>query len=49
MTEDTLKRQIAAKKAELDRLRLGPISIKERTRTVGGVLTVESTRGMVRA
>ena len=28
---------------ELDRLRLGPISIKERTRSVGGVLTVEST------
>jgi signal transduction histidine kinase len=30
---------------ELDRLRLGPISIKEHTRTVGGVLTVESTPG----
>ncbi len=30
---------------ELDRLRLGPISIKERARTVGGVLTVESTPG----
>ncbi len=30
---------------ELDRLRLGPISIKERTRTMGGVLTVESTPG----
>ncbi len=30
---------------ELDRLRLGPISIKERTRTVGGVLTVESNPG----
>jgi len=28
---------------ELDRLRLGPISIKERARSVGGVLTVEST------
>ncbi len=28
---------------ELDRLRLGPISIKERTRSIGGVLTVEST------
>ena len=28
---------------ELDRLRLGPISIKERSRSVGGVLTVEST------
>ena len=28
---------------DLDRLRLGPISIKERTRSVGGVLTVEST------
>src|SRR6202171_1290239 len=27
---------------ELDRLRLGPISIKERARTVGAVLTVES-------
>ncbi len=27
---------------ELDRLRLGPISIKERTRSVGGTLTVES-------
>jgi signal transduction histidine kinase len=30
---------------ELDRLRLGPISIKERARTVGGVLTVESSPG----
>ncbi len=30
---------------ELDRLRLGPISIKERARTVGGVLTVESNPG----
>lgn len=30
---------------ELDRLRLGPISIKERTRTIGGVLTVESSPG----
>ncbi len=30
---------------ELDRLRLGPISIKERTRGVGGVLTVESSPG----
>jgi len=30
---------------ELDRLRLGPISIKERTRSVGGVLTVDSTPG----
>jgi signal transduction histidine kinase len=30
---------------ELDRLRLGPISIKERARTVGGALTVESTPG----
>jgi two-component system, NarL family, sensor histidine kinase DegS len=30
---------------ELDRLRLGPISIKERTRTVGGALTVESSPG----
>jgi signal transduction histidine kinase len=30
---------------ELDRLRLGPISIKERSRTVGGVLTVESNPG----
>jgi signal transduction histidine kinase len=30
---------------ELDRLRLGPISIKERTRTVGGELTVESNPG----
>jgi signal transduction histidine kinase len=30
---------------ELDRLRLGPISIKERTRTVGGILTVESSPG----
>ena len=30
---------------ELDRLRLGPISIKERTRTVGGDLTVESNPG----
>src|SRR5262249_5179469 len=30
---------------ELARLRFGPISIKERTRTVGGVLTVESNPG----
>src|SRR6267154_2069411 len=30
---------------ELDRLRLGPISIKERARSVGGVLTVESNPG----
>ena len=30
---------------ELDRLRLGPISIKERSRTVNGVLTVESNPG----
>ncbi len=30
---------------ELDRLRLGPISIKEHTRTVGGLLTVESSPG----
>jgi len=30
---------------ELDRLRLGPISIKEHVRTVGGVLTVESSPG----
>jgi len=30
---------------ELDRLRLGPISIKERTRTVSGLLTVESSPG----
>ncbi len=30
---------------ELDRLRLGPISIKERTRSVGGQLTVESNPG----
>jgi signal transduction histidine kinase len=30
---------------ELDRLRLGPISIKERTRTVGGILTIESNPG----
>jgi signal transduction histidine kinase len=30
---------------ELDRLRLGPISIKEHARTVGGVLTVESSPG----
>jgi signal transduction histidine kinase len=30
---------------ELDRLRLGPISIKERTRVIGGVLTVESNPG----
>lgn len=30
---------------ELDRLRLGPISIKEHTRTVSGVLTVESNPG----
>jgi signal transduction histidine kinase len=30
---------------ELERLRLGPISIKERTRGIGGVLTVESNPG----
>ncbi len=30
---------------ELDRLRLGPISIKERTRSMGGVLTIESAPG----
>lgn len=30
---------------ELDRLRLGPISIKERTRSIGGFLTVESNPG----
>jgi signal transduction histidine kinase len=30
---------------ELDRLRLGPISIKEHARIVGGVLTVESSPG----
>src|SRR5207302_5391624 len=30
---------------ELDRLRLGPIGIKERTRTVNGALTVESNPG----
>jgi signal transduction histidine kinase len=30
---------------ELDRLRLGPISVKERSRSVGGILTVESTPG----
>jgi len=30
---------------ELNRLRIGPISIKERTRGVGGRLTVESTPG----
>src|SRR5436853_135977 len=30
---------------ELDRLRLGPISLKERSRTVWGVLTVESNPG----
>ncbi len=30
---------------DLDRLRLGPISIKERTRSVGGALTVESNPG----
>jgi signal transduction histidine kinase len=30
---------------ELDRLRLGPISIKERTRSLGGQLTVESNPG----
>jgi signal transduction histidine kinase len=30
---------------ELDRLRLGPISIKERARGVGGLLTVESNPG----
>jgi signal transduction histidine kinase len=33
------------KSEDLDRLRLGPISIKERTRTVGGTLTVESSPG----
>ena len=33
------------KSEELDRLRLGPISIKERTRSVGGTLTVESNPG----
>ena len=30
---------------ELDRLRLGPISIKEHARTIGGVLTIESSPG----
>jgi signal transduction histidine kinase len=30
---------------ELDKLRLGPISIKERTRGIGGTLTVESNPG----
>jgi len=30
---------------ELDRLRIGPISIKERARSVGGVLTIESNPG----
>jgi len=30
---------------ELNRLRIGPISIKERTRGIGGLLTVESTPG----
>jgi len=30
---------------ELDRLRLGPITIKERTRSIGGILTVESNPG----
>jgi signal transduction histidine kinase len=30
---------------ELDRLRLGPISIKERARSVGGTLTLESNPG----
>ena len=30
---------------ELDRLRIGPISIKERTRSIGGLLTVESSPG----
>jgi signal transduction histidine kinase len=30
---------------ELERLRLGPISIKERARSVGGMVTVESTPG----
>ena len=30
---------------DLDRLRLGPISIKERARSVGGTLTVESNPG----
>lgn len=33
------------KSEELDRLRIGPISIKERTRSVGGTLTVESSPG----
>jgi signal transduction histidine kinase len=33
------------KSEDLDRLRLGPISIKERTRSVGGTLTVESNPG----
>ena len=30
---------------ELDRLRIGPISIKERVRGIGGALTIESTPG----
>jgi signal transduction histidine kinase len=30
---------------ELERLRLGPISIKERARSLGGNLTVESSPG----
>ena len=30
---------------QLDRARLGPAIIKERTRLLGGQLTVESTRG----
>jgi signal transduction histidine kinase len=30
---------------ELDRLRIGPISIKERVRGIGGTLTIESTPG----
>jgi signal transduction histidine kinase len=33
------------KSEDLDKLRLGPISIKERTRSVGGTLTVESNPG----
>ncbi|MGH9773548.1 MAG: GAF domain-containing sensor histidine kinase [Candidatus Acidiferrales bacterium] len=33
------------KNEQLDELRLGPISIKERTRSVGGTLTVESNPG----
>jgi signal transduction histidine kinase len=30
---------------ELDRLRIGPISFKERTRGIGGALTIESNPG----